>query len=146
MVSAQQQPEHAHRVYGDQQEIVDQHAEGSTAPTCPGIHGTARDPDGVQPQPRGMGHSDAHGDGAANGGGPRGQFHTEAQGIAAVVSMYPLQCGTKYSKHNVMGDLQGERIHPVSVVCCYFLAGAAGVMGAVTAGLAAGAVALGFSV
>ena len=51
---------------------------------------------------------------------------------------------TKYSKHNV--DSQGERIHPVSVVCCYFLTGAAGVMGAVTAGLAAGAVAFGFSV
>jgi hypothetical protein len=53
---------------------------------------------------------------------------------------------TKYSKHDVMGDLQGERIHPVSVVCYYFLAGAAGVTGAEIAGLAAGAVAFGFSV
>ena len=67
---------------------------------------------------------------------------------------------TKYSKHNV--DSQGERIHPVRVVCCYFLAGsaglagaagvaglaagAAGVNGAEIAGLAAGAVAFGFSV
>ena len=93
-----------------------------------------------------MGHSDAHGDGAANGGGPCGQFHTEAQGIAAVVAMDPFQCGTKYSKHNTVSDTQGERIHPVSVVCYYFLAGAAGVTGAVTAGLAAGAVAFGFSV
>ena len=33
---------------------------------------------------------------------------------------------------------QGERIHPVSVVC-YFFARAAGVAGADTAGLAAGA-------
>ena len=104
-----------------------------------------------------MGHSDAHGDGAANGGGPRGQFHAEAQGIGAIVSMDPLQCGTKYSKHDV--DPQDERIHPVNVVCCYFLAGsaglagaagvaglAAGVNGAEIAGLAAGAVAFGFSV
>ena len=58
---------------------------------------------------------------------------------------------TKYSKHNTASDTQGERIHPVSVVCCYFLAGAAvagaaGVNGAEIAGLAAGAVALGFSV
>jgi len=60
--------------------------------------------------------------------------------------MYPLQRGTKYSKHNVVSDTQGERIHPVSVVCCYFLAGAAGVAGAEIAGLAAGAVAFGFSV
>ncbi len=45
----------------------------------------------------------------------------------------------KYSKHNVASDLQGERIHPVSVVCCYFLTGAAGVTGAEIAGLAAGA-------
>ena len=53
---------------------------------------------------------------------------------------------TKYSKHNTVSDTQGERIHPVSVVCCYFLAGAAGVTGAEIAGLAAGAVAFGFSV
>ena len=69
---------------------------------------------------------------------------------------------TKYSKHNKVSGTQGERIHPVSVVCCYFLAGsaglagaagvaglaagAAGVTGAVIAGLAAGAVAFGFSV
>jgi len=33
-----------------------------------------------------------------------------------------------------------------TLVCCYFLAGAAGVTGAVTAGLAAGAVAFGFIV
>ena len=64
---------------------------------------------------------------------------------------------TKYSKHDV--DSQDERIHPVDVVCCYFLAGsaglagaagvaglAAGVNGAEIAGLAAGAVAFGFSV
>lgn len=64
---------------------------------------------------------------------------------------------TKYSKHNV--DSQGERIHPVRVVCYYFLAGsaglagaagvaglAAGVTGAEIAGLPAGAVAFGFSV
>jgi hypothetical protein len=44
----------------------------------------------------------------------------------------------KYSKHNTVSDTQGERIHPVSAVCYYFLAGAAGVTGAVTAGLAAG--------
>ena len=73
--------------------------------------------------------------------------------------MYPLQRGTKYSKHNVVSDTQGERIHPVSVVCYYFLAGsaglagaagvaglAAGVTGAEIAGLPAGAVAFGFSV
>jgi hypothetical protein len=69
---------------------------------------------------------------------------------------------TKYSKHNTVSDTQGERIHPVCVVCYYFLAGsaglagaagvaglaagAAGVTGAVTAGLAAGAVAFGFIV
>ena len=58
---------------------------------------------------------------------------------------------TKYSKHDTVSDTQGERIHPVSVVCYYFLtgaavAGAAGVTGAEIAGLAAGAVALGFSV
>ena len=109
-----------------------------------------------------MGHSDAHGDGAANGCGPRGQFHAEAQGVAAVVALDPFQCGTKYSKHNTVSDTQGERIHPVSVVCYYFLAGsaglagaagvaglaagAAGVKGAEIAGLAAGAVAFGFSV
>ena len=74
--------------------------------------------------------------------------------------MDPFQCGAKYSKHDV--DPQDERIHPVNVVCCYFLAGsaglagaagvaglaagAAGVTGAEIAGLAAGAVALGFSV
>ena len=59
---------------------------------------------------------------------------------------------TKYSKHAVAGDAQGERIHPVNILCDYFLAGsagfagaagvaglAAGVTGAVTAGLAAGA-------
>ena len=86
-----------------------------------------------------MGHSDAHGDGAANGCGPRGQLHVEAQGIAAVVALDPFQCGTKYSKHNTVSDTQGERIHPVSVVCYYFFAGAAGVAGADTAGLAAGA-------
>jgi hypothetical protein len=62
-----------------------------------------------------------------------------------MVAMDPFQCGAKYSKHNVMSDTQGGRIHPVSVAC-YFLAGAAGVTGAVTAGLAAGAVAFGFSV
>ena len=28
----QQQSKHAHRVYGDQQEIVDQHAKAATAP------------------------------------------------------------------------------------------------------------------
>ena len=66
---------------------------------------------------------------------------------------------TKYSKHNTASDTQDERIHPVNVVCCYFLAGsaglagaagvaglAAGVNGAEIAGLAAGAVAFGFSV
>ncbi len=100
-----------------------------------------------------MGHSDAHGDGAANGYHPGRDLHTKAQGIAAIVATDPFQCGTKYSKHNM--DSQGERIHPVSVVCYYFLAGsavlagaagvaglaagAAGVTGAVTAGLAAGA-------
>jgi hypothetical protein len=59
--------------------------------------------------------------------------------------MYPFQCGTKYSKHAVMSCSQGRRIRPVNVAC-YFLAGAAGVTGAVIAGLAAGAVAFGFSV
>ncbi len=44
-----------------------------------------------------------------------------------------------------MSYSQGRRIRPVNVVC-YFLAGAAGVTGAVIAGLAAGAVAFGFSV
>ena len=69
---------------------------------------------------------------------------------------------TKYSKHAVAGDAQGERIHPVNILCDYFLAGsaglagaagvaglaagAAGVNGAEIAGLAAGAVAFGFSV
>jgi hypothetical protein len=59
--------------------------------------------------------------------------------------MDPFQCGAKYSKHDVMGYSQGRRIRPVNGVC-YFLAGAAGVTGAVIAGLAAGAVAFGFSV
>ena len=42
----------------------------------------------------------------------------------------------------------GDVIRPSMgrIVCDYFLAGAAGVTGAVTAGLAAGAVAFGFSV
>jgi hypothetical protein len=110
-----------------------------------------------------MGHCDAHGDGTADGYHPGCHFHSKAQGIAAVVAIDPFQCGTKYSKHNVVASgTQGERIHPVSVVCCYFLAGsaglagaagvaglaagAAGVTGAVIAGLAAGAVAFGFSV
>jgi len=108
-----------------------------------------------------MGHSDAHGDGAANGYHPGRDLHTKAQGIAAIVALDPFQCGTKYSKHNVMSYSQGRRIRPVNGVC-YFLAGsaglagaagvaglaagAAGVTGAVTAGLAAGAVAFGFSV
>ena len=57
----------------------------------------------------------------------------------------------KYSKNDTVSGTQGERIHRVSVVCYYFLAGAAvagaaGVNGAEIAGLAAGAVAFGFSV
>lgn len=141
----QQQSQHADAVNGDQQEIVDQHAERAAAPAGPGIHGTARYPGGVQHQPRWVGHSDAHGDGTANGYHPGRDLHTKAQGIAAIVAMDPFQCGAKYSKHDVASDTQDGRIHPVSVVC-YFLAGAAGVTGAVIAGLAAGAVAFGFIV
>ena len=141
----QQQSQHADAVNGDQQEIVDQHAERAAAPAGPGIHGTARDPGGVQHQPWWMGHRDAHGDGTANGYHPGRDLHTKAQGIAAIVAMDPFQCGAKYSKHDVASYPQGRRIRPVNVAC-YFLAGAAGVTGAVTAGLAAGAVAFGFSV
>ncbi len=54
----QQQPEHADAVDGDQQEIVDQHAERAAAPAGPCIHGTARDPGGVQHQPGRIRHCD----------------------------------------------------------------------------------------
>ena len=144
---AEQQSNHAHRVYGHKQQIVDQHTKAASTPARPSIHSTSSNPCWVQYQPRGMRHCDAHSNRAPNGYHPCSHFYIEAQWIAAIVATNPGQCGTKYSKHNVVSDAQGERIHPVNVVCYYFLAGAAGVAGADTAGLAAGAtVAFGFSV
>lgn len=75
----QQQSQHAHRINGHQQQIVDQHAERAAMPAGPGIHGTARDPDRIQPHPRWLRHGQRHGDGAANGYHPGSDLHAEAQ-------------------------------------------------------------------